>query len=136
MAELTDLTIAGARDGLKARKFSAREIARAHLDAMERARDLNAFITETPDVALKMADAAGVPYDALTQGAGGLNALGAVTLAKCHRDVSGRPPALAHEGERTDHRAHLAVQERARRGEHLDVVRAPLHVKLVKRLDR
>src|SRR5262249_18595253 len=58
MAELTDLTIAGARDGLKARKFSAREIARAHLDAMERARELNAFITETPDVALKMADAA------------------------------------------------------------------------------
>jgi aspartyl-tRNA(Asn)/glutamyl-tRNA(Gln) amidotransferase subunit A len=60
MAELTDLTIAGARDGLKARKFSAREIARAHLDAMERARDLHAFITETPDQALQMADAADV----------------------------------------------------------------------------
>ena len=28
---------------------------------------------------------------------------GAVTLAKRRRDVSGRPPALAHERERTDH---------------------------------
>src|SRR5262245_35064185 len=76
MAELTDLTIAGARDGLKARKFSAREIARAHLDAMERARDLNAFITETPDVALKMADAA----DARLKD-GGSRALEGVPLA-------------------------------------------------------
>ena len=76
MAELTDLTIAGARDGLKARKFSAREIARAHLDAMQRARDLNAFITETPDVALKMADAA----DARLKN-GGAGALDGVPLA-------------------------------------------------------
>jgi aspartyl-tRNA(Asn)/glutamyl-tRNA(Gln) amidotransferase subunit A len=76
MTELTDLTIAGARDGLKARKFSAREIARAHLDAMERARELNVFITETPDVALKMADAA----DARLKD-GGSGALDGVPLA-------------------------------------------------------
>ncbi|MBL8837392.1 MAG: Asp-tRNA(Asn)/Glu-tRNA(Gln) amidotransferase subunit GatA [Alphaproteobacteria bacterium] len=60
MAELTDLTIAAARDGLKARKFSAREITEAHLAAMGRARDLNAFITETPDKAISMAGASDV----------------------------------------------------------------------------
>ena len=56
-AALTDLTIAETRDGLKAKKFSAGEIARAHIAAMERARHLNAFITETPERALKDAAA-------------------------------------------------------------------------------
>ncbi len=60
MAELTDLTIAAARDGLKARKFSAREITEAHLAAMGRARELNAFITETPEKAISMAGASDV----------------------------------------------------------------------------
>ncbi len=54
---LTDLTIAQTRDGLRAKKFSATEIARAHIAAMERARHLNAFITETPERALKDAAA-------------------------------------------------------------------------------
>jgi aspartyl-tRNA(Asn)/glutamyl-tRNA(Gln) amidotransferase subunit A len=58
MAALTDLTITAARDGLKARKFSARELAQAHVDAVAQARNLNAFITETPEQALAMADAA------------------------------------------------------------------------------
>ena len=49
------LTIAEARDGLAAGAFSAVELTRAHLDAMERARDLNAFIIETPEVALARA---------------------------------------------------------------------------------
>ena len=49
------LTIAEARDGLAEGAFSAVELTRAHLDAMERARDLNAFIIETPEVALARA---------------------------------------------------------------------------------
>ncbi|MGH6720149.1 MAG: Asp-tRNA(Asn)/Glu-tRNA(Gln) amidotransferase subunit GatA [Alphaproteobacteria bacterium] len=57
MAGLTDLTLAEARDGLRARRFSARELAEAHLAAMARARDLNAFITETPELAQAQADA-------------------------------------------------------------------------------
>jgi len=60
MTKLTDLTIAEARDALKARKMSAAELADAHLDAMEKTRALNAFITETPDRAkadAKRADA-------------------------------------------------------------------------------
>jgi aspartyl-tRNA(Asn)/glutamyl-tRNA(Gln) amidotransferase subunit A len=55
MTSLTSLTLAEARDGLRAKKFSAREIAEAHVAAIERARDLNAFVLETPDRALDMA---------------------------------------------------------------------------------
>ncbi len=55
MAALTDLTLAAARDGLKKKSFSAKEIAEAHIKAVEGARALNAFITETPDKALAMA---------------------------------------------------------------------------------
>jgi aspartyl-tRNA(Asn)/glutamyl-tRNA(Gln) amidotransferase subunit A len=58
MTGLTDLTIAGARDGLAARKFSARELTAAHVAAVEAVRPLNAFITETPELALAQADIA------------------------------------------------------------------------------
>jgi aspartyl-tRNA(Asn)/glutamyl-tRNA(Gln) amidotransferase subunit A len=57
MSELTSLTLKAARDGLRAKAFSAAELTRAHLVAMERHRDLNAFITETPERALAMAAA-------------------------------------------------------------------------------
>ncbi len=56
MSDLTGLTLAAARQGLGARDFSARELALAHIEAIEAARGLNAFITETPERALKMAD--------------------------------------------------------------------------------
>ena len=56
MAKLTDLTIADARDGLAAKAFSARELAEAHIAAIEGARDLNAYIVETPERALEDAD--------------------------------------------------------------------------------
>ena len=55
---LTALTLAQARDGLKARTFSAVELAEAHIARMEAARGLNAFITETPDRALAAAKVA------------------------------------------------------------------------------
>jgi aspartyl-tRNA(Asn)/glutamyl-tRNA(Gln) amidotransferase subunit A len=55
MSDLTGLTIAEIRDGLKARSFSASELARAYLSAMEAARSLNAYIVETPEKALAMA---------------------------------------------------------------------------------
>src|ERR1051326_8755628 len=57
MSELTALTIAAARDGLKQKKFSAAELADAHLDAMEKARALNAYVLETPERAAAMAKA-------------------------------------------------------------------------------
>ena len=57
MSDLTRLTLAEAREGLAAKKFSAVELTQAHLDAMARAKSLNAFIVETPDKALAMAKA-------------------------------------------------------------------------------
>ncbi len=57
VTELTHLTIAEARDGLKAKTFSAAELAQAHLDAIEKARALNAYVLETPERALAMAKA-------------------------------------------------------------------------------
>lgn len=52
-----ELTLAEARDALKAKRISARELTQAHLDAMAKARVLNAYIRETPDRALTMAEA-------------------------------------------------------------------------------
>ena len=57
MADLTRLTLEAARDGLRRKEFSARELAEAHVAAVEGARPLNAFITETPEQALRMAAA-------------------------------------------------------------------------------
>ena len=57
MADLTELSITDARDGLKRGDFSAVELTRAHLDAVSEAGELNAFVTRTDDQALKMAEA-------------------------------------------------------------------------------
>jgi aspartyl-tRNA(Asn)/glutamyl-tRNA(Gln) amidotransferase subunit A len=57
MRQLTELTLAAARDGLRKRAFSASELAEAHLRAIEAAGGLNAFITVTPERALEMATA-------------------------------------------------------------------------------
>jgi aspartyl-tRNA(Asn)/glutamyl-tRNA(Gln) amidotransferase subunit A len=51
VSELTSLTIAAARDKLAKKEFTALELTEAHLAAMEKAKDLNAFITTTADVA-------------------------------------------------------------------------------------
>ena len=58
MTALTELTLAAARDGLRARQFSARELTAAHVAAMAAVRPLNAYLAETPERALAMADAA------------------------------------------------------------------------------
>ena len=58
MAALTDLSLAAMRAGLHAKDFSARELVTAHVEAVEAARPLNAFLVETPDHALAAADAA------------------------------------------------------------------------------
>jgi aspartyl-tRNA(Asn)/glutamyl-tRNA(Gln) amidotransferase subunit A len=55
--DLTSLTIAEIRDGLSAKAFSATELTKAYLSAMEAARSLNAYVHETPDQALAMAAA-------------------------------------------------------------------------------
>ena len=75
--ELTRLTIAAARDGLAAGRFSAVELARAHLDAIDAARGLNAFITEVPELALALAEAS----DGRQAKGGALGALDGIPLA-------------------------------------------------------
>ena len=57
MSELTALTLAEARDGLKKKSFSAAELTAAHLAAIEQARALNAYVLETPEQAADMAKA-------------------------------------------------------------------------------
>ncbi|MGO4716996.1 Asp-tRNA(Asn)/Glu-tRNA(Gln) amidotransferase subunit GatA [Bradyrhizobium sp. 2TAF24] len=60
MTDLTSLTLADARDGLKAKSFTALELTDAHLVAMEQARALNAYVLETPEEARMMARAADI----------------------------------------------------------------------------
>ncbi|NLG90349.1 MAG: Asp-tRNA(Asn)/Glu-tRNA(Gln) amidotransferase subunit GatA [Acetobacter sp.] len=67
---LTGLTLTQAREGLAARKFSARELAKAQLDAIARLNPvLNAYITVLPEeTVLAAADAADARYAAGTAG--------------------------------------------------------------------
>jgi aspartyl-tRNA(Asn)/glutamyl-tRNA(Gln) amidotransferase subunit A len=58
MTDLTSLTLAEARDGLANKSFTAVELTDAHLNAIEAARVLNAYVLETPDQARQMAQAA------------------------------------------------------------------------------
>lgn len=58
MSGITELGIAGLRDGFRAGDFTAREAAEAFNAAVAGAKALNAFIIETPDHALAAADAA------------------------------------------------------------------------------
>ncbi len=55
MAELTDLTLAEARDGLAQKQFSATELTQAHIARVEAADKLNAYVLQTPEKALEMA---------------------------------------------------------------------------------
>lgn len=55
MSNPTELTLAEARDAVAAKKISSRELTEAFVKAVEAARPLNAYITETPDIARKMA---------------------------------------------------------------------------------
>ena len=55
MSDLTGLTLEAALGGLKHREFSSEELTRAHVEAIEGARVLNAYVLETPDKALAMA---------------------------------------------------------------------------------
>src|SRR5213080_956887 len=57
MTELTSLTLAQARERLRKREITALELTEAHIDAVEGARALNAFVKETPDHARDMARA-------------------------------------------------------------------------------
>lgn len=59
MTNATHMTLAEARDALKAKKISSTELTQAHLDAIEKHNPaLNAFVHHTPEIALAQAKAA------------------------------------------------------------------------------
>lgn len=53
--DLVRLTLAEAKTALQTKKVSAVELTQAYLDAMEHSRHLNAYIVETPELALESA---------------------------------------------------------------------------------
>ena len=57
MTDLTNLTITEALSALENKDFTAVELTKAHLDGMAAAKDLNCYITETPDLAMERAQA-------------------------------------------------------------------------------
>jgi aspartyl-tRNA(Asn)/glutamyl-tRNA(Gln) amidotransferase subunit A len=57
MTKLTDLTVIEALKGLGNKEFTSLELTEAHIKAAEKARPLNAFITETFDLAIERAKA-------------------------------------------------------------------------------
>src|SRR5689334_2495594 len=58
MSDLISMTLAEARDAIRAKKISSKELTGAFVAAIEKARPLNAFITEAGEQAMLMADAA------------------------------------------------------------------------------
>ena len=69
MTDITKLTIAETRDGLKSKQFSATEVAKAYIKSMEDNRRYNAYVLETPEVALEQAKISDTKYQNGTQGA-------------------------------------------------------------------
>jgi aspartyl-tRNA(Asn)/glutamyl-tRNA(Gln) amidotransferase subunit A len=100
LSDLTSLTLAEARDGLKAKRYSSRELTEAHLQAMERAKGLNAYIVQTPEQALAMAEASDAklaagdagPLEGLPIGVKDLYATKGVHSQACSRILAGFKP--------------------------------------------
>ena len=100
MTDLTRLSLAAARDGLVARKFTATELTQAHLAAMEKARALNAYLVETPDLALaaardsdaRLAAGEGRPLEGLPLGIKDLYCTKGVVTTAASRILEGFTP--------------------------------------------
>jgi aspartyl-tRNA(Asn)/glutamyl-tRNA(Gln) amidotransferase subunit A len=93
VADLTSLTLAEARDQLRAKKISAKDLTDAHLKEMEKARVLNAYVLETPEHAQKMAAASdaklgrgeGGPLEGIPLGIKDLFATNGVRTTACSK---------------------------------------------------
>ena len=62
MTDLSKLTITETLDGLKNKQFSAVEVAQSYLKEMESNRRLNAYVLETPEIALAQAKESDIRY--------------------------------------------------------------------------
>lgn len=56
MTDLVKLNISEALELLKSKKISSTDLVKAHIEQMEKHKDLNAYITDTSEAALKMAE--------------------------------------------------------------------------------
>ena len=101
MTDLTTLTLAEARDALKAKSFTAVELTDAYVAAMEKARVLNAYVAETPEMARDMAKASDAriaagkagPLEGLPLGIKDLYATKGVHTQACSHILDGfKPP--------------------------------------------
>jgi aspartyl-tRNA(Asn)/glutamyl-tRNA(Gln) amidotransferase subunit A len=101
LTDLTDLTLAEARDALARKEFSAVDLTKAHISAVEAARALNCFIKETPEQALAQAGASdarlakgeGGPLEGIPLGIKDLYCTkGVVTTAASHILEGFNPP--------------------------------------------
>jgi aspartyl-tRNA(Asn)/glutamyl-tRNA(Gln) amidotransferase subunit A len=101
LTDLTALTLAEARDGLKSRALSSTELTQAHLNAIERSKGLNAFVAVTADHAMERARASdarlangdGGPLEGLPIGVKDLYATRGVHTQACSHILDGfKPP--------------------------------------------
>jgi aspartyl-tRNA(Asn)/glutamyl-tRNA(Gln) amidotransferase subunit A len=100
MTDLTSLTIASAREGLRKKEFSALELTEAYIAAVEKSRILNAYIVETPDKARAMAKASdaklakgdGGPLEGIPLGIKDLYATKGVHTQACSHILDGFKP--------------------------------------------
>ena len=100
MTDLTSLTLAEARDQLKSRAISSLELTKAHLEAIERAKALNAYVVVTAEKALAMAEASdarlaegeGGPLEGLPIGVKDLYATEGVHTQACSHILDGFKP--------------------------------------------
>jgi aspartyl-tRNA(Asn)/glutamyl-tRNA(Gln) amidotransferase subunit A len=100
MSDLTRMTLAEARDAVRSKKVSSVELTQAHVDAVAKARSLNAFVTETPERALDMARASDAriasgeagPLEGLPLGIKDLYATEGVHTQACSHILDGFKP--------------------------------------------
>ncbi len=101
MSDLTKLSLSEARDAVASKKVSAVELTKAHIEAIEKARGLNAYIVETPEKALDMAKASDTriasgkagPLEGLPLGIKDLYATDGVHMQACSHILDGfKPP--------------------------------------------
>ena len=101
MSDLTKLSLSEARDAVASKKVSAVELTKAHIEAIEKARGLNAYIVETPEKALDMAKASDAriasgkvgPLEGLPLGIKDLYATDGVHMQACSHILDGfKPP--------------------------------------------
>ena len=62
MTDLNKLTLTETLEGLKNKQFSATEVAQSYIKAMEDNRRLNAYVLETPEIALRQAEESDARY--------------------------------------------------------------------------